>query len=163
MSMSKDDEQDPPSEEWHDIGPAEELAQRPLQQVTVNGTRIALSCKDGVFGAISGTCNHAGGPLGQGHLEGDYVVCPWHQWRFHRVGGEGERGFEEDVVPAYHTRVVDGRLQISAVPHKKRHKKKHAPHPLSRTPQRAAGPIRVVGISTTVMNASYPRYTRWWG
>lgn len=159
MSTSNEDAQDPTNEEWHDIGPAEELAQRPLQQVLINGTRIALSYKDGAFGAISGTCNHAGGPLGQGHMEGDYVVCPWHQWRFHRLGGEGERGFEEDVVPAYHTRVVDGRLQISAVPHKKRRKKKHAPHPLARPPQRAPGPVRVVGISTTVMNASYPRYS----
>ena len=48
---------------------------------------MALSCVDGVFGAIHGSCNHAGGPLGQGTLEGDYVVCPWHQWRFHRDRG----------------------------------------------------------------------------
>ncbi len=146
-------------EEWMDVGSVEELSQRPLQQITVGNTRMALSYKDGVFGAIHGACNHAGGPLGQGSLEGDYVVCPWHQWRFHRIQGQGERGFEEDVVPAYHVRVHNGRVEVSSVPHKKRSKKPHAPHPLARTPERAPGPPRIVGISTTVMNKDYPRFS----
>jgi multimeric flavodoxin WrbA/nitrite reductase/ring-hydroxylating ferredoxin subunit len=120
---------------------------------------MALSYADGVFGAIHGTCNHAGGPLGQGCLEGDFVVCPWHQWRFHRVHGHGERGFEEDVVPAYRVRVREGRVEVSVTPHVKRQRKKHTPHPLAREPLRSRGPIRVVGISTTAMNADYPRYS----
>jgi multimeric flavodoxin WrbA/nitrite reductase/ring-hydroxylating ferredoxin subunit len=148
-----------PNERWHDVGAAAELARTPLQQIQVHGTRIALSCVDGVFGAIHGSCNHAGGPLGQGTLEGDYVVCPWHQWRFHRREGHGERGFEQDVVPAYHLRVRAGRLQVSVTPHVKRHRTQHAPHPLAREPERAPGPVRVVGISTTAMNLAYPRYS----
>jgi multimeric flavodoxin WrbA/nitrite reductase/ring-hydroxylating ferredoxin subunit len=148
-----------PHEQWHDLGDAAELARTPLQQVTVHGTRMALSCVDGVFGAIAGSCNHAGGPLGQGTLEGDFVVCPWHQWRFHRTEGHGERGFEEDVVPAYRVRVRGGRAQVSVTPHVKRRHKPHAPHPLAREPKRARGRIRVVGISTTAMSRDYPRYS----
>jgi nitrite reductase/ring-hydroxylating ferredoxin subunit len=86
-----------PRGEWHDVGDAAVLARTPLQQIWLRGTRIALSYRDGLFGALNGTCNHAGGPLGQGLLKGDYVVCPWHQWRFHRIRGHGERGFEQDV------------------------------------------------------------------
>jgi multimeric flavodoxin WrbA/nitrite reductase/ring-hydroxylating ferredoxin subunit len=141
------------------VGDAGELARTPLQQIQVHGTRLALSCVDGVFGAIHGSCNHAGGPLGQGCLEGDYVVCPWHQWRFHRIEGHGERGFEEDVVPAYRVRVRAGRLQVGVTPQIKRRRRKHAPHPLAREPRRERGPVRVVGISTTAMNARYPRYS----
>jgi nitrite reductase/ring-hydroxylating ferredoxin subunit len=148
-----------PRERWHDVGEAAELARTPLQQIQVHGTRMALSCVGGVFGAIDGTCNHAGGPLGQGTLEGDYVVCPWHQWRFHRREGHGERGFERDVVPAYGVRVRGGRLEVSVTPRVKRQRAQHTPHPLAREPQREAGPVRVVGISTTVMNAAYPRYS----
>lgn len=147
------------TEEWVDVGAADELARRPLQQVTVRSTRVALSYVDGVFGAIHGACNHAGGPLGQGTLEGEYVVCPWHQWRFHRVRGEGERGFEADVVPAYHVRVRDGRVEVSARPHTSRAKLHHEPHPLARPVVREPGPVRVVGISTTAMNTDYPRYS----
>ncbi len=147
------------TEDWVDVGAADELGAHEVQQVVVGSTRIALSYKDGVFGAINGVCNHAGGPLGKGTLDGDYIVCPWHQWRFHRVGGEGERGFEEDVVPAYHVKVRDGRVLVNPKPHTKRAKKPHEPHPLARPVQRAPGKVRVVGISTTAMNATYPRFS----
>jgi len=148
-----------PGEEWHAVGDAALLARTPVQQIVVHGTRIALSFADGEFGAISGACNHAGGPLGQGCLEGDFIVCPWHQWRFHRRDGHGERGFEEDVVPAYRTRVRDGVLEVSVTPRVRRRRKPHTPHPLARTPEREPGPVRVVGISTTAMNADYPRFS----
>src|SRR5262245_64249851 len=69
--------------DWVDIGSVEELRTRSVQEVTVRRTRIALVHRDGAFSAISGACNHAGGPLGQGTLDGDYVVCPWHYWKFH--------------------------------------------------------------------------------
>jgi nitrite reductase/ring-hydroxylating ferredoxin subunit len=65
----------------------------------IGRTKIALTYRDGVFGAISGVCNHVGGPLGKGALDGDYVVCPWHYWKFHWLTGFGEPGFEADRVP----------------------------------------------------------------
>lgn len=79
---------------WYDLGAVEALKTSPLQQIAIGRNRIALSYRDGVFGAISGLCNHVGGPLGEGHLDGDYVVCPWHHWKFHACTGEGEPGFE---------------------------------------------------------------------
>jgi len=147
------------NERWHDVGDAAELSRLPLRQIQVHGTRMALSYADGVFGAIHGSCNHAGGPLGQGTLEGDYVVCPWHQWRFHRTQGHGERGFEQDVVPAYRVRQRGGRVEVGIVPLVQRHRAKHTPHPLARNPVREDGPVRVVGISTTAMNRDYPRFS----
>ena len=74
---------------WHDLGPVEELSRHRLRQVTIGRTRIALTFKDGRFGAISGACNHAGGPLGEGHHDGDYVVCPWHHCRTSRIRSPG--------------------------------------------------------------------------
>jgi nitrite reductase/ring-hydroxylating ferredoxin subunit/multimeric flavodoxin WrbA len=145
--------------EWVDVGSAGELATRELQQVMVKNVRIALSFRDGTFGAIHGSCNHAGGPLGQGTLEGDYVVCPWHQWRFHRVDGHGERGFETDTVPKYRVQVEGDRVMVSASAETARHRAQHAPHALARAVERPAGKPRVVGISTTMMNAQYPRYS----
>ena len=50
--------------------------------VDVNGTEVALFNVDNEFFAISNTCLHRGGPLGEGFLEGDTVTCPWHGWRF---------------------------------------------------------------------------------
>lgn len=143
--------------DWHDLGPAEELAQRPLAQLAIGRTRLALSCRDGVFGAISGTCNHAGGPLGDGGLEGEYIVCPWHYWKYHRLTGEGESGYEAEMVPRYDVKVENGRVLVDLEPATKRHKLPHEPHPLTRSIRREPGPIRVVGISTTAMDLSHPR------
>ena len=146
-------------DEWFDVGAAEDLSRRPLQQVLIGKTRIALVYKDGDFSAISGTCNHVGGPLGEGRLEGDYVVCPWHYWKFHCRTGEGEPGYEADRVPMHEVRVDGGRVLVRRTAATKRSRKPHEPHPLARTPRRVDGPIRVLGLSTTAMTAGQPRYS----
>jgi multimeric flavodoxin WrbA/nitrite reductase/ring-hydroxylating ferredoxin subunit len=142
---------------WHDLGPVEDLARRPLQQFTVGRVKIALSCVDGEFAAVSGACNHAGGPLGDGTLDGDYIVCPWHYWKFHRRTGEGEPGFEEDRVPRHEVRVEGGQVQVNLEPATRRHAKPHKPLPLARKVVREPGPVRVAGISTTAMTRDHPR------
>ena len=37
---------------------------------------------DGTFHAIDGICAHAGGPVGNGELNGCIVTCPWHGWQY---------------------------------------------------------------------------------
>jgi nitrite reductase/ring-hydroxylating ferredoxin subunit/multimeric flavodoxin WrbA len=144
---------------WHDLGPIEELARSPLREVRVGRTRIALSYEAGAFGAISGVCRHVGGPLGEGRIEDGYVTCPWHGWKYHCKTGLGEPGYEEDSVPRFDLEQRDGHLWVNLVPATKAGRKAHAPHALERPIERAAGPTRVVGISTTVMDRKRPRYS----
>ena len=144
---------------WLDVGASEELSRKPVQEVMLGRIKVALTYKDGQFGAISGVCNHVGGPLGEGNLDGDYVVCPWHYWKFHGRTGEGEPGYEEDRVPVHDVRVENGRVLVRSVPTSKRSRKPHDPHPLARPPIRAAGPLRILGLSTTMVTAEHPRYS----
>jgi len=144
---------------WHDLGPIAELRQRPLAQLTVGRTKVALSFRDGAFGAVSGVCNHAGGPLGHGTLDGEYVVCPWHYYKFERRTGAGEPGFEDDRVPSFRLEERQGHLWIDLAPVTPRHKVAHDPHPLTRDLARQPGPVRVLGISTTVMDPAHSRYS----
>jgi len=146
-----------PTREWVDIGSVEDLSKRELQTVVAGTKRLAVSHRDGRFHAISAVCNHIGGPLGEGTLVGDYVVCPWHYWKFHRATGVGETNFEDDKVPAYDVVVEEGRVRVDLANATPRTKKPHAPHPLARPPVRHEGPVRVVGISTTAMTAGHPR------
>lgn len=148
-----------PNGEWFDLGESETLRSTPLRQITIGRTRIALSYHNGQFGAVSGVCNHVGGPLGDGRLEGDYITCPWHNWKFHCVSGEGEPGYEDDRVPRYQLREENGHLFVNLNAVTTRHKLPHAAHPLSRTIQREPGPPRLLGISTTVMDPRHPRYS----
>ena len=145
--------------DWVELGRVDDLQRRPLQQVRARRTPLALSFRDGAFHAISGVCNHVGGPLGEGSLEGGYVTCPWHAWKFHHATGKGEPGYEADAVPAYRTEVRDGRLWVDLASATKRSKAPHAPHPLARTPVRGEGPVRVLGLGTTVMDNARPRYS----
>lgn len=145
--------------EWHDLGEAEALKSSPLRQITIERTKIALSYHNGQFGAVSGVCNHVGGPLGEGQLNGDYITCPWHHFKYHCVTGQGEPGFEADQIPRYELKQENGHLFINTSAIVARHKPQHAPHPLTRPIQRAPGAIRLLGISTTAMDPNYPRYS----
>lgn len=49
---------------------------------------IALYNVDGTLHALDGVCPHAGGPLGQGQLDGCVVTCPWHGWQFDVTNGQ---------------------------------------------------------------------------
>jgi nitrite reductase/ring-hydroxylating ferredoxin subunit/multimeric flavodoxin WrbA len=145
--------------DWQDVGAAADFAACPLTEITLGRTRLALSHRKGVFGVISGVCNHVGGPLGQGKLDGNYVVCPWHNWKFHRVTGIGEPGSEDDAVPSYKVKVKGGRVLVRMTPATPRKHKPHALHPLARPIRRKPGPVRVVGISATAQDLANPRYS----
>jgi len=144
---------------WVDVGSLEEIVAAGLVEAHAGSRLLAVSCRDGVVGAVSGRCNHAAGPLGQGSLDDEYLVCPWHHWKFHRLTGEGEPGFEEDRVPRHDVRVEDGRVLVSTLPVTRRHSKPHPPHPLARPIERLPGPPRVVGISATAMDRRFPRFS----
>jgi multimeric flavodoxin WrbA len=97
--------------------------------------------------------------LGQGRLDGDYIVCPWHYWKFHRATGLGEPGYEEDAVPSHAVKVENGRVLVQRMAQTKRSRLPHPPHAVARKPQRQDGKPRIVGISTTVMTEGQERFS----
>ncbi|MCP9469473.1 MAG: Rieske 2Fe-2S domain-containing protein [Nitrospira sp.] len=83
--------------------------------VEVHGIWIALFNVDGTFYAIDNTCPHAGGPLGEGRLDGTIVECPWHGWKFDVASGErvGNPNFQ---VACCTVRVQGDEVQIAVPP-----------------------------------------------
>lgn len=61
-----------------------------VMEAEVNGVAICLANVNGRMSAIDNWCPHRRGPLGQGWLEGEAVVCPWHSWAFSTSTGEAE-------------------------------------------------------------------------
>src|SRR5437868_3332954 len=120
------------AEDWIDIGSTDELSKKSVSKVTAKTRELAVSFKNGTFGVVSNACNHVGGPLGEGRLDGDYINCPWHNWKFHRCTGLGEPGFEEDAVPAYPVKGEGGRVLGDLAAGTKRTRKPHDPDPLGR-------------------------------
>jgi len=51
--------------------------------VEVEGREVAIfNAGGGRFFASGTVCPHEGGPLGEGLVEGDTVICPWHGYDF---------------------------------------------------------------------------------
>lgn len=67
---------------WTKVADKSELEPGKGKVVNVDGKEIALFNVENVFCAMENTCPHRGGPLGDGHLEGPVVTCPWHAWTF---------------------------------------------------------------------------------
>lgn len=146
-------------DEWVDVGDAGAFPEGAVVEVVVGGATLAVTRARGALGAVSGVCNHAGGPLSRGGLDGDYLVCPWHHYKFHRQTGAGEPGYADDRVPSHAIREDGGRVWVRAQPSTPRHRAPHPPHRLARPVVRAEGPPRVLGLSTTAMDPAYPRYS----
>lgn len=56
--------------------------------VTVKGRDYALFHIEGEFFCIDNECPHRDGPLGEGELEDDTVICPWHAWQVNVKTGQ---------------------------------------------------------------------------
>lgn len=59
-----------------------------VAKAMVNEREIAILNRGGAFYALDGICTHEGGPLGEGALEGEELVCPWHEGRYNIQTGE---------------------------------------------------------------------------
>ena len=57
-------------------------------ELIAEGRVVALFNVDGTYHALDGVCPHAGGPLGNGTLEGCIITCPWHGWQFDVTTGQ---------------------------------------------------------------------------
>jgi nitrite reductase (NADH) small subunit len=55
----------------------------------VGGKPIAVfRSRTGKVFAVDGICPHKGGPLADGMIAGEQVVCPYHNFRFHSDTGD---------------------------------------------------------------------------
>ena len=62
--------------------PADQLPPGATAEVWIDGHPYALCNPDGEVHAFDGVCPCSGGPLGQGVLLGNLLVCPWHGRRY---------------------------------------------------------------------------------
>ncbi|GAA4479965.1 hypothetical protein GCM10023190_24020 [Enteractinococcus fodinae] len=97
---------------WTDVAAEEEIQEGQLHRVTVNDTPVVITRHKGDLHAMSATCAHAGGPLDKGEIEGDCIVCPWHQSKFRITDGTPQRGPAGANQPMWQVRAEDGRIAI---------------------------------------------------
>lgn len=83
-----------------------------VAEAEAEGIPVCLARIGGQLHALENTCPHRDGPLGQGWIEGNAVVCPWHAWAFDvRTGVSRIPQFAR--VAVFPVRVEDDLVQIA--------------------------------------------------
>jgi len=94
---------------WVRVTTSDNIPVREGRAVTLAGREIAIFNLGDRFLATDNRCPHEGGPLCDGIVAGDSVVCPLHAWKVRLDTGAVERpSAREDCVATYPTRVEDG-------------------------------------------------------
>jgi nitrite reductase (NADH) small subunit len=68
--------------------------------------------RDGRVYAVDDKCPHKGGPLADGMLIGEQVVCPLHAFRYHGTSGECDQP-GACVIGAFPAEVRDGTVYVT--------------------------------------------------
>jgi nitrite reductase/ring-hydroxylating ferredoxin subunit/multimeric flavodoxin WrbA len=145
---------------WHLLGTRDDLLARVPFATKIERHRVAVFHHEGRFRAISDICNHRGGPLSEGRLHGEFVMCPWHAWEYSVITGKGPAGYDEEQVPVYALEERADGVYLKLPPEMPRHLLKHKPsHLLEAHPRTPGAPPRVLGISTTAMDDVNPRFS----
>ncbi len=148
------------TEAWHRVGAGDELRAAAPVAVTAGGHQIAIFLYDGRLRAISNRCNHKGGPLAEGRLHGEFVMCPWHAWEYSVITGRGPQGYDEEQVPVFSVEERPDGVYVRTPPAMPRHLIPHkASILLEEHPKPPGAPVRVLGLSTTGMDDGNPRYS----
>ena len=89
-----------------------ELPENDGTYVEVEGNRIALFNLDGEILVIDDACTHDSGPLSEGPVQGDEVVCPWCGSRFSIVSGQARGLPAMEDIASYKARVTGDDVEV---------------------------------------------------
>jgi nitrite reductase (NADH) small subunit len=93
------------------LGPAAQIPLGEGRVFVVDDQQVAVfRLRDGQVRALAAICPHRGGPLADGLIDGQQVVCPLHNHAFRLIDGQSTTGAPS--VCAYQVRLEDGELVL---------------------------------------------------
>ncbi|MBN1991126.1 MAG: non-heme iron oxygenase ferredoxin subunit [Anaerolineae bacterium] len=98
--------------EFIKVAQTSDLAPGQKMLVEYEDDDVGLFNLDGKFYAISDVCTHDNGPLVEGELDGEWIVCPRHGARFNvKTGQQTMPAFAP--VPLYEVKVAGDDILIA--------------------------------------------------
>lgn len=86
---------DPISTDSHNLGPVSQIPLGEGRAFGVDGEQVAVfRLRDGTLRALSAVCPHRGGPIADGTIDRQVVMCPLHQHAFDLETGCSSTGAE---------------------------------------------------------------------
>ncbi|MGI8437605.1 MAG: DUF2231 domain-containing protein [Chthoniobacterales bacterium] len=89
-----------------------DLPENKLFKAEVDEIPIVLFKRDGRIFVMAEKCSHLGGPMAEGKVEGDTIVCPWHDSRFALEDGRVIDGPAVYRQPCFEVRVREGQIEV---------------------------------------------------
>jgi nitrite reductase/ring-hydroxylating ferredoxin subunit len=80
-------------------------------KIVFNGLAVVANVQ-GRFHAFGNICPHAGGPIGEGFLEGCVVECPWHAGQWDITTGQALTPLATADIPVFEVRVIGEAVEI---------------------------------------------------
>jgi nitrite reductase/ring-hydroxylating ferredoxin subunit/uncharacterized membrane protein len=99
-------------EQFAAVLPEASLTDGKLTRAMYQGTPILLVRRGDHLFAMAETCSHFSGPLSEGKLEGDTVVCPYHFSRFALDDGRVLDGPAVHPQPCLEVRAQNGQIEV---------------------------------------------------
>jgi nitrite reductase/ring-hydroxylating ferredoxin subunit/DMSO/TMAO reductase YedYZ heme-binding membrane subunit len=93
----------------------EDIPEGRARTVVLSGDRVAIFRYGGRVSAVSNTCRHQGGPLGEGRILNGCIVCPWHGYEYDPATGRAPAPFTEKV-PTFRVRIEGGEVLVHPKP-----------------------------------------------
>jgi nitrite reductase (NADH) small subunit len=101
------------SKKWVRITQCQNIPLREGRSVRVGDRDIAIFNLGDRFLAIDNRCPHKGGPLSEGIVSGNTVICPLHAWKMNLETGKGvSAASASSCVETFCTRVEDGVVSL---------------------------------------------------
>lgn len=83
------------SVQTYNLGPADQIPPGEGRTFAVEGKQVAVfRLRDGSLRAVSAVCPHRGGPIADGTIDRQVVICPLHQHAFDLLTGCSTTGAE---------------------------------------------------------------------
>ena len=67
---------------WYLFCRGDELEREPVSKPMLGRQMVAFRGESGAVAIMDARCSHMGADLGCGRIEGDGIVCPYHNWRY---------------------------------------------------------------------------------
>ena len=98
---------------WIRVSDTKSFPLREGRCVTIGGEEVAVFNLGDRFLAVDNACPHRGGPLCDGIVSGETVVCPLHNYKISLETGEVVKPEVPVRVLTYETRVENGVLLVA--------------------------------------------------
>lgn len=85
---------------WYKVANVGDLPAGQVTTVTAGVTAVCLihSVEYG-YTALDNHCPHQGGPLGEGQLDREWLICPWHGYEYNPQTGDPPEGYGDCATP----------------------------------------------------------------